>query len=103
MPAAVVIMGKIRGRVSATISTALYPAIEAIDDNASMLWARVVRGINSTANAVTPVCANCCTASAEPSGRINPTSNWPRRIRARSLAPFLSFAPWHRTCTTTSH
>jgi len=58
-------MGKIRGRVFATISTALYPAIDAMDESASMLCALVVRGISSTANAVTPVCATCCTISAE--------------------------------------
>ena len=49
VPAAVVIMGKMRGRVSATTMTALYPAMEAMAERASMLWARVVRGMSSTA------------------------------------------------------
>ena len=59
VPAAVVIMGKIRGEVSAASSTALYPQQVAMEESASMLCARVVRGISSTENAVTPACAIC--------------------------------------------
>ena len=39
-----------------------------------MLCARVVRGINSTENEVTPVAAISCIVSSEPSGRRNPIS-----------------------------
>ncbi len=63
VPAAVVIMGKIRGEVSAASSTALYPQQVAMDESASMLCARVVRGMSSTEKAVTPACAICCTTS----------------------------------------
>ena len=73
VPAAVVSMGKMRGWQSAAISTALYPQAVPIEESASMLWARVVRGINSTENAVTPARAISCTTSAEPNGRRNPT------------------------------
>jgi hypothetical protein len=37
-----------------------------------MLCARVVRGINSTAKALTPRAAISCTVDMEPSGRKNP-------------------------------
>ena len=72
VPAAVVSIGKIRGKVSAAISTALYPQIVPIDESASMLCARVVRGINSTANEVTPVAAISWIVFRFPSGRKNP-------------------------------
>ena len=39
-----------------------------MDESASMLWARVVRGINSTEKAVTPAWAMSWTISAEPNG-----------------------------------
>ena len=54
VPAAVIIIGNIRGSLSAAIKTALYPATVAIDESASMLWARVIRGMSSIENAVTP-------------------------------------------------
>ena len=57
VPAAVVIMGKIRGEVSAASNTALYPQQVAIDESASILCARVVRGMSSTEKAVTPAWA----------------------------------------------
>src|SRR5260370_15842737 len=40
VPAAVVSIGKIRGRVSAAIRTALYPQIVPMEESASMLCAR---------------------------------------------------------------
>ena len=51
-PAAVIIMGKIFSRWSAAMITALYPARVAWEDNESMLWARVIRGMNSMAKTV---------------------------------------------------
>ncbi len=47
VPAAVVSMGKKRGSTSAAISTALYPQTVAMEESASILCARVVRGIIS--------------------------------------------------------
>jgi hypothetical protein len=47
VPAAVISMGKIFGNASAPSSTPRYPAMVAIDDSASMLCARVMRGISS--------------------------------------------------------
>jgi len=41
----------------------------AIEDSASMLWARVMRGISSTAKEVAPVAASSSTEPAEPKGR----------------------------------
>ena len=52
MPAAVVIIGKSFGSVAAATSTALYPAIEAMEDSASMDCARVMRGTNSIEKSV---------------------------------------------------
>ena len=72
MPAAVVIIGNKRGSASAASSTALYPQMVPIDESASMLCARVVRGINSTENDVTPVAATSSIVSIAPSGRRNP-------------------------------
>ncbi len=57
VPAAVVIIGNRRGSALAAISTALYPAIDAMDESASMLCARVMRGMNSIENSVAPACA----------------------------------------------
>src|SRR5258708_2327361 len=45
VPAAVVSMGKILGSVSAAMSAALYPEMVAMEESASMLCARVVRGV----------------------------------------------------------
>ena len=59
VPAAVVIMGKMRMDVSAARSTALYPQIVPMEESASMLCARVVRGTSSTENALTPAAAIC--------------------------------------------
>ena len=58
VPAAVIIRGNIRGSSAAASSTALYPEMVAIDDSASMLWARVVRGISSTASRRAPAAAH---------------------------------------------
>jgi len=74
VPAAVVSIGKILGNASAAITTALYPAIVAMEESASMLCARVVRGINSTEKAVNRMEAICWIVSSEPNGRKNPIS-----------------------------
>ena len=84
VPAAVISIGNIRGRWLAASSTPLYPAIVAIDDSASMLWARVMRGISSIENAVTPACASVRIASGAPSGSAKPITTCPLRSRAVS-------------------
>ena len=53
--------------------TALYPATVDIADNASMLCARVVRGISSTENEMIPLAAMSVMLCSEPIGRKNPT------------------------------
>src|SRR6266850_5878512 len=58
VPAAVVSMGSNLGSSAAPSSTALYPAIVACDESASMDWARVMRGTNSMAKAVTLLAVN---------------------------------------------
>ena len=77
MPAAVVSMGKIFGNVSAAMSTALYPQMVPMDESASMLCARVERGINSMENEMTPLAAISCKGPSAPRGRRNPMSTWP--------------------------
>jgi len=57
VPAAVIIIGNIRGSASAASSTALYPAIVAMDDSASMLCARVMRGTISMEKRMAPFAA----------------------------------------------
>ena len=47
-------MGKIFGNASAPSSAPRYPAMVAMDDSASMLCARVMRGISSMAKNETP-------------------------------------------------
>src|ERR1700730_11291985 len=69
VPAAVVSMEKNFGSASAAISTALYPDMVAIEESASMLCARVVRGINSTEKEVTPLPAMVWRVSAAPEVR----------------------------------
>src|SRR5438874_12706196 len=96
VPAAVVSIGKILGRVSAAIKTALYPQMVPMDESASMLCARVVRGTSSTEKEVTPVSAICCTTSTDPNGRKNPISACPRRIDGRSAFPVKVLEPQQR-------
>jgi hypothetical protein len=59
----------------------------AMDESASMLCARVMRGISSMENAVTPVAASSRMVSSCPSGRTNPTRTWPARSSGRSAWP----------------
>ena len=54
-PAAVICPVKNLPKFSAAIMTALYPAIFAIDDKASKVWALVILGIWSIANDVIPL------------------------------------------------
>ena len=93
VPAAVVIIGKIRGEVSAASSTALYPQTVPMEERASMLCARVVRGMSSTEKLVTPARAISRTTSAEPKGRKKPIRIWPLRIIAKSACPVTSLDP----------
>ena len=44
----------------------------AIDDSASMLWARLIRGMSSIENAVTPRAARSRAAPGSPKGSENP-------------------------------
>ena len=52
VPAAVIMRGKSFGTVSAASITALYPAMFACDESASMGCALLMRGISSIANTV---------------------------------------------------
>jgi hypothetical protein len=93
VPAAVMSIGNMRGSSDADSSTALYPATVAIADSTSMLCARVMRGISSTAKALTPVAAISCTVRGEARGRRKPMSVCPGRSSGRSAAPVRSLAP----------
>ena len=57
VPAAVIIIGKARPNSLAASTTALKPARLACEDSTSMTWARVMRGMNSMAKALTPAAA----------------------------------------------
>src|SRR6202043_1973492 len=72
VPAAVVIIGKRRGRVLAARITALYPAIDAIEESASMLCAREMRGIISMEKRVAPAAANFAARSGFDKGSQKP-------------------------------
>ena len=74
----------------------------AIDDSASMLWARVMRGMSSIENALAPRSATARAAAGSPSGSENPTRACPGRSRAASARPAAPAAPGLRTWRTTS-
>lgn len=63
VPAAVVSMGKNRGESLAAWMAARYPATVAWLDRASMLWARVMRGMSSMAITVAFLAAKALTSS----------------------------------------
>ena len=67
-------------------STALYPATVACDDKTSMLCAREIRGISSSAKAVTRASASALTRSALVSGESRLTSRQPFGSWATSSA-----------------
>ena len=79
-------MGKMRGSSSPASSTALYPAMVAIEDSASMACARVVRGISSMAKAVKPAPTSGSMAAGSSSGLRKPTTTAPFFNCARSCA-----------------
>ena len=97
VPAAVISIGKIFGSDIAASNTARYPAMVAIDDSASMLCARVMRGINSIERKESPARARSDTSRGEVSGSPNPITVWPGRNSARSARPASGFAPNDRT------
>src|ERR1039458_3509918 len=73
-----------------------------MEDRASMLCARVMRGISSMARKVTPRSASARAASPAVSGSPKPMAVCPCRNSARSAAPVSGFAPGLRTCKITS-
>src|SRR5438093_922620 len=96
VPAAVMSIGKKRGRCSAPRSAASYPATVACDESASIGCARVIRGTDSSANAVTPRAASASTPVGSESGSRKAINSWPGRSRSRSSGDGL------RTFTTPS-
>ena len=73
-----------------------------MEDSASMLCARVMRGINSMERKVTPRSARERAAPVAVSGSPKPMTVWPWRRSTRSAAPVSGFAPRLRTCRITS-
>ena len=57
--------------------TALYPATVAIDESASIDWARVMRGTSSMENSVTPRSTATASAAGSSSGRRKPIITLP--------------------------
>jgi len=93
VPAAVINIGKIFGSERAASSTASYPEIVAMEERASILWARVIRGISSMARKVTPAAARSEPSLAAVSGSPNPMTVCPRRRSERSARPASGLAP----------
>ena len=87
VPAAVVSIGKYRGSRLAAMRTALYPAMLAIEERVSIDCARVIRGIRSIANAVTPRSASFAIASGCRDGTSWPARSAPGRIMSVSWRP----------------
>ncbi len=79
VPAAVVSIGRMRPIASAPISTALYPAIVACEESASIDCAFVVRGTSSIAKAVTLRPVRAARRSPEAAGARKLTSAAPSR------------------------
>jgi hypothetical protein len=78
----------------------LYPDTVACDDSASIDCARVIRGIDSIANATTPRPASRSIPSRSVKGCKNPISTWPSRSRSASASSgFWTFA----TASTSAH
>ena len=84
VPAAVVIIGRIRGSALAPTSTALYPASVACDESASIDCARVMRGTSSIASAVTRRAASRCESGPLGAGARRATRTRPRASRPAS-------------------
>jgi hypothetical protein len=68
-----------------------------IAESASMLWARVIRGIKSIEKAVISFSARLCINFGSESGSKKAIKPWPERIWAKSLAQKAGFAPPART------
>ena len=99
MPAAVVSIGMKRGSRSAAISAALYPPTVACDDSASIDCARVIRGMDSIANATTPWAASRSIPAWSVSGCRKPIRTAPvRSFPASSTVGFCTL-----TTTSASH
>ena len=77
-------IGRKRVIAPAPASTALYPATVAWEESTSIFWARVILGISSTANAVTPRSASASMAPGGPRGSRWQTSMDPDGSRAIS-------------------
>jgi hypothetical protein len=101
VPAAVVSMGKKRGESLAAWMAARYPATVAWLERASMLWARVMRGMSSMARTVAFFAAKAFTRSrflwawTKPTTRHPGSRAWIRSSLGgctvkRRLAPFRS-------------
>jgi hypothetical protein len=86
VPAAVMSIGKSRGTRSAARSTALYPATVACDERASIDCARVIRGIDSIANAVTPRSRSLAMPALSVSGSRKPMTTVPGESAATRSA-----------------
>src|SRR5690606_36080301 len=77
VPAAVISMGKKRGRLAAARSTALYPDTVLILDSTSMLCARDILGMESMLNKVIPCLDISAISSRATKGWYIPTRIFP--------------------------
>ena len=93
VPAAVIISGNIFGNSTATRITARYPATQPIELSTSMLWALVIRGINSSANSEMPRSAARLMNCASPSGSHMPTMICPADTWQADRQPLLGSPP----------
>ena len=86
VPAAVISIGKSRGSTPAALMTALYPATVAMEESASIDWARLMRGTNSMLKRVTWRAMAVASAEGASSGRRKPMTAAPDLSRAWSDA-----------------
>ena len=102
VPAAVMNMGKSLGEASAAASTALYPAMVAMELSASILWARVVRGMSSMEKTVSLRSASSFMISGWASGSVKEIRVVPSLSASRSAAGKSGSDPGPRTMRTMS-
>jgi hypothetical protein len=86
VPAAVISIGNSFGLRSAASSAALYPAMVAWEERASIDCARVIRGMDSIANATTPRSRSRSTPAASVNGCRKPMRIVPERSESASSA-----------------
>jgi len=95
--AAVVIIGKRRRQGAGGEDTALYPAMDAMEESASMLWAREMRGIISMRRDGAAAKANFAARSGLERGSQKPIDVFPFQPSGRGTRTWTKTAAFLRT------